>query len=140
MTSEKPSRRAAIQFHRNSLKDDWTRVGVWFATPGMLMSRFLPDSGMGDFVRSIHQMAHVRPYADGTPADWTDFIGYALDALSNGYDLMIGEVSPESSVDRQYGRDILGLTGKALDKVGLQGIPGVTAIDVPDELGPAARV
>ena len=131
--------RCAIQYLRTP-EGDWKPVGVWFATPGTLMSRWLPDAGMADWARYIHSVA--RPVSrDGiaTP-EWESWIGYALDGLSNGHDMMISEVKPGLTVDESYAQYVLGMSPSAAKKASLKGIPNVTVRQVPEgAVGPAAR-
>jgi hypothetical protein len=108
--------RSAIQWKRDA-DGDFTAVGVWYATTYCLQSRVLPGWRMENWFRNIHEMARPPCLDDGeTRGSWEDFIGYALDALSNGHDLMVSEVEPEETLDRTYARWVLGLSGPALDK------------------------
>jgi hypothetical protein len=105
--------RVAILWLRNA-DQDWDPVGVWYATKCSLQSRVLPGRDMEGFFRRIHDTARPPCLDDGeTPGTWEDFIGYALDTLSNGHDLMVSEVEPEGTLDATYAKWVLGLTGDA---------------------------
>lgn len=90
---------------------DWRPVGVFLATPRRLDARALP----GDVTRTQRfqtiladaQRPQREPYnpARGT---WEDWIGWALDQLSNGHTTMMVEVEPERSADALYRREVLG--------------------------------
>jgi len=43
-------------------------------------------------------------------------IEYALDALSNGHDLMVTEVEPETTLDKTYAKWVLELDGDAISR------------------------
>jgi len=108
--------RVAIQWKRQE-DGDFKAIGVWFATTKSLQSRVLPGQRMDAWFSTIHQMASPPLIENGTmPGDWTDFIEYALDALSNGHDLMVSEVEPESTLDLTYAKWVLGLEGDALGR------------------------
>lgn len=130
--------RAAVQYYRSG--PDWVPVGVWYGTPGMLASRFLPSSGMDDFVRHVHQTAVITPKDDGSTATWEDFIDFSLDAFSNGYTMSVVEVQPEATVDRTYAKYVLGLKGKALDAYRVPGVASMSTVHVVEEVtGPGVR-
>lgn len=126
--------RAAIQWRRRG-DGNWGAVGVWLGTRTSLMSRFLPDAQLQDFVRRNHVHARPPTGSGGVRGTWEDWIEYALDALSNGHDLMVSEVEPEPTVDRLYAREVLGLAGAALDGVRLAGPVGCSVVEVTERVG-----
>lgn len=126
--------RAAIQWLRNS-EGDWDPVGVWFATPKGLTSRYLPGKGMDGFFRRTHENASPPVLDDGSIGTWEDFIEYALDALSNGHDLMVSEIRPSTTLDLTYAKEVLGLKGAALKNWTPKTIPNVTTIPSQDLQG-----
>jgi hypothetical protein len=127
--------RAAIQWKR-AADGDWDPVGVWFATSKGLQSRVLPGQGYDGFFKRIHQTARPPVLDDGTYGTWEDFIEYALDALSNGHDMMVSEVKPLLTLDQTYAHYVLGLTGKALSRWKPSTIPNVTTIPTSQLRGP----
>ena len=68
-----------------------------------------------------------------------DWIEYALDALSNGHDLDMVEVTPELTVDLTYARDVLKLDEEARRAWKPTGIANVSTVPVGDLSGPEAR-
>lgn len=120
--------RVAIQWKRQN-DGDWKPIGVWFGTHKALQSRVLPGQRMDAWFSTIHQLASPPLIENGTmPGTWEDFIDYALDALSNGHDLMVSEVPAELTLDRTYAKWVLGLEGSALDKYSPATIPNVSTI------------
>ncbi len=131
--------RVAIQWKRQP-DGDFKAIGVWFGTKVSLQSRVLPGVGMEGFFSSIHSMASPPLINNGTEqGTWEDFIEYALDALSNGHDLMVTEVEPESTLDLTYGKWVLELEGAMLSRWKPTTMPTVTitpVLDLPISDGP----
>jgi hypothetical protein len=51
-----------------------------------------------------------RPFATGDErGTWEDWIGWAADALANGFDSWAVEVEPEPTIDALYKREVLGV-------------------------------
>ena len=130
--------RAAIQWLRQS-DGDWKAVGVWLGTKTTLQSRFDPAAGLQDFVQRIHEGATPPSTPGGPPGTWEDWIGRALDGLSNGHDLMVSEVDPEVTVDELYAREVLELPPAQRAGFKLAGIPNLTSLPVPDLTGRMGR-
>lgn len=133
--------RGAVQSLRQSDRS-WKAVGVWHGTPVALAARFLPGV-LVPFVTTVLEQARP-PIPDGkrVRGTWEDWIGYALDALSNGQDLWIEEVPPdqmEPTADLLFARHVLGLTGAALKAYQPQGITSMTTGPLPDLEGRSAR-
>jgi hypothetical protein len=131
--------RVAIQWKRQE-DGDFKAIGVWFATKVSLQSRVLPGQRMDAWFSTIHQMASPPLIENGTVrGTWEDFIEYALDALSNGHDLMVSEVEPESTLDLTYAKWVLGLEGDALSRWKPRTIATTTVmpmLDLPISDGP----
>lgn len=130
--------KAAVQYRRDQ-HGKWQPVGVWFATPKALQSRFVPGY-LDAWVRGIHQDA-APPMLDDerTRGTWEDWIWYALDALSNGHDLHIAEVEPELTVDETYAKYVLGLNKAQRRRYQPKTIPNVTTVPVDELTNPEAR-
>lgn len=132
----------AVQLKREGA--DFTPVGVWFATPQMLQSRFLPGKNMERWARAIHESARPPLLDDEqTLGTWEDWVEYALDALSNGHDLWVIEVEPEATLDLSYARYVLELTGDALKAWKPKSVPNVSTLAAGElrgaRLSPEAR-
>jgi hypothetical protein len=119
--------RAAIQWLRND-EGKWDPVGIWFATPRGLTSRYLPGKGIDGLFKRVHENIAPPALADGRIGGWEDAIEYLLDALSNGHDLMVSEIKPSLTLDLTYAKEVLGLKGKALDNWAPSTVPNVTTI------------
>ena len=132
--------RAAVQFLRQP-DGGWLPVGVWLGTITTLQSRFLPDAGMDDFARRIHEYARPPRLDNGTIGSFCDWIGWALDGLSNGHDLFVVGVQPEMTVDDLYAREVLKMSPTQAKRQGrLKGVPSVTTLEeMPPLEGRAAR-
>jgi len=134
--------RVAIQWVR-APDGDWDPIGVWYGTKTSLQSRVLPGKGMEGFFKRIHDTASP-PFLDNgeTRGTWEDFVGYALDALSNGHDLMVSEVPPEPTLDQTYAKWVLGLEGDAAARWNPCTVATVTVIpmlDLPVSDGPPSE-
>jgi hypothetical protein len=126
--------RVAIQGLRNA-DQEWDPVGLWDATKCSLQSRVLPGRDTEGFFRRIHDTARLPCLDDGeTSATWEDFIGYALDAPSNGHDLMVSEVEPEATLDATYAKWVLGLKGDAPRGWKPTSSPTITLVPVDDRV------
>jgi hypothetical protein len=134
--------RVAIQWVRNA-DGAWDPIGVWFGTKCSLQSRVLPGRGMEGFFKRTHDTAGPPNLDDGeTRGTWEDFIGYALDALSNGHDLMVSEVPPEATVDATYARWVLGFESDVAAEWKPSTVATVTVmpmLDLPVSDGPPSE-
>lgn len=97
----------------NRIGPDWRKVGVFLATPRMLLGRALPgDADRARWFESILDGAS-RPDREAYSPEhgsWEDWIEVALDGFSNGHDSMMVEVEPELTVDMLYEREVLAIT------------------------------
>jgi hypothetical protein len=99
--------KAALQGTRDE-KGEWRAVGIWFATPSSLQSRFLPGV-LEHWVARQHRDAVPPGRDDGTPGDWEDWVAAAPWDFSNGHDLMCSSIEPELTLDLTYARYVLHL-------------------------------
>lgn len=93
----------------------WVKRAVILASRKGVQARPLPgDRDLSAFLRTALKLA-VRPSRpDGTPGSWEDWIGWALEALSNGHDHWLVEVKPELTLKRLYQREVLGMVPEAI--------------------------
>ena len=88
---------------------------------------------MEGFFHSIHAQVSPPLINNGTEqGTWEDTIEYFLDALSNGHDLMVSEVPPETTLDKTYAKWVLELEGAALNRWKPTTMPTVTTMPVLD--------
>lgn len=123
--------RVAVQWIRNA-EGDWDPIGVWFGTKSSLQSRYLPGKGVDGFFSRVHESISPPVLDDGSRGDWTDTIPYFLDALSNGYDMMVSEVPPEATVDATYAKWVLGLNDETAARWKPRTVAAVTVIPTLD--------
>jgi hypothetical protein len=133
--------RAALQYLRQGT-GTWKPVGVWQGTKIALAARFLPGV-LTTMVQTIIENAKPPiPEGETVRGTWEDWIGYSLDALSNGQDLWIEEVpaaNMQPTIDLLYASLVLGLSGDALTSYRPASVASFVSRPVPAIIGPEAK-
>ena len=100
----------AMLVHTRQPGGGWKPVGVVQATPNRLDYKMLPgDPSMNAWASNLGANAIPPPKAEYSEerGTWEDWIGWALDAFTNGHDMWCTEVEPEVTVQATYEKFVL---------------------------------